>query len=365
MMGSLLLVVTALPAYLWYNGLGWFQAGLFGAFFAATGLSITVGYHRLFSHLAFKTHWPVRCFTLLFGAAAFENSALCWASDHRRHHKFVDDAHDPYDITRGFFHAHMGWMLFKLGPDAPLDNVPDLVQDRLVRWQHRFYLPLAVTMGFGLPALLGWLWGGGRGALGGFLVAGVARIVLVQQMTFCINSLCHTIGRQPYSSRCTARDSWLLALFTFGEGYHNFHHEFQHDYRNGVKAWQFDPSKWCIWSLHRVGLAHRLRRTPPEKVLLAEVSEQERRLAARLGPRCRLPQAVRSRLEAAAHRRQEAARNWERRWAEYSAAAERRVDASCERLAEAERHLREAAAHLRATIEHWYDAHQLAQTALA
>lgn len=108
------------------------------------------------------------------------------------------------------------------------------------------------------------------GALGAFLIAGVARIVVLQHCTFLINSACHTIGRQPYSTRCSARDSFFLALFTMGEGYHNYHHEFQHDYRNGVKPWQFDPTKWLIWTLSKLGLTRNLRRAPADKIESAQ-----------------------------------------------------------------------------------------------
>src|SRR5262245_25746676 len=215
LVGTLLLSVTAVPAFIWWKGLDWFQVMLFLGFFVATGLSITLGYHRLFSHLAFKARWPVRFATLLFGAAAFENSVLRWAADHRKHHKFVDHEEDPYNISKGFFHAHIGWILAN-GPVTALEGVADLEADPLVRWQHRYYLPLAIFTGFILPALLGWLVNGWVGALGGFLLAGVARVVLVNHMTFFINSWSHTWGRRPYSSRCSARDNDLLAFFTFG-----------------------------------------------------------------------------------------------------------------------------------------------------
>ncbi len=277
LIGTFILTITAVPLYLWHFGLDWFQVAMFFVFFCVTGLSITLGYHRLFSHLSFKAHWSVRLFTLIFGAAAFENSALMWASEHRRHHRHVDHDDDPYDITKGFFHAHIGWLLFKIKPDRPFDNVPDLYRDPLVVWQHRHVHLIAFTVSFILPALLGWLWNGASGALGGFLLAGVARVVCVQHCTFFINSACHTIGTQPYSSRCSARDSWFMALFTFGEGYHNYHHEFQHDYRNGVKPWQFDPTKWIIWTLSKVGLASNLRKVPAEKIKAAEEREKLRR----------------------------------------------------------------------------------------
>jgi stearoyl-CoA desaturase (delta-9 desaturase) len=270
LIGTLALTLTAVPIYLWKFGLDRFQIALFFAMLAATGFSITIGYHRLFSHITFQASWPVRLFTLIFGAAAFENSALMWASEHRRHHKHVDHDDDPYSISKGFFYAHIGWLIFKLKADQPYDNVPDLMKDKLVRWQHRYVQVIAVVVSFVLPAVAGALWNGWRGALGAFLIAGVARIVVLQHCTFLINSACHVFGTQPYSTRCSARDSWLMALLTIGEGYHNYHHEFQHDYRNGVKPWNFDPTKWIIWTLSKLGLTRNLRRVPVEKIRLAQ-----------------------------------------------------------------------------------------------
>jgi stearoyl-CoA desaturase (Delta-9 desaturase) len=193
-----------------------------------------------------------------------------WASEHRRHHKHVDHDDDPYNISKGFFYAHIGWLIFKLNPDQPYDNVDDLQKDKLVCWQDRHVHLIAVLVSFGPPSLLGFLWNGWQGALGAFLIAGVARIVVLQHCTFLINSACHAIGRQPYSTKCTARDSLFLAFFTFGEGYHNYHHEFQHDYRNGVKPWQFDPTKWIIWTLSKLGLVGNLRRVPADKIRSAQ-----------------------------------------------------------------------------------------------
>ena len=123
-----------------------------------------------------------------------------------------------------------------------------------------------------IPPLLGFLWNGWAGALGAFLLAGIARIVALQHCTFFINSACHVFGRQPYSTKCSARDSFIMALVTFGEGYHNYHHEFQYDYRNGVKPWNFDPTKWIIWLLSKVRFTKNLRRVPNEKILAAERS---------------------------------------------------------------------------------------------
>ncbi len=270
LIGTAFLTVTALPVYLWFFGLDWFHVGMFLILALLTSFSITAGYHRLFAHKTYEAKLPLRLLVLLFGASAFENSVLMWTSEHRRHHKHVDHDDDPYNITKGFFHAHIGWLLFKLNPQPPFDNVPDLKRDRLVCWQHRHVHLLAVLVGFALPALAGFLYDGWVGALGGFLIGGIARVVVVQHTTFFINSACHCMGRQPYSTRCSARDSFFLALFTMGEGYHNYHHEFQHDYRNGVKPWQFDPTKWIIWVLSKVGVVSHLKRVDPEKIAAAE-----------------------------------------------------------------------------------------------
>ena len=358
---TLLLTLTAVPAYLGRYGLDWFQAALFLGFFIATGLSITLGYHRLFSHKAFQASWPVRVATLLFGAAAFENSVLCWAADHRRHHKFVDHDQDPYDISKGFFHAHIGWIFLQAEGDPSLEFAADLQQDRLVMWQHNHYKTIAIGVGFGLPALLGGLWDGWVGALGGLLIGGVARTVFVQHMTFFINSLCHTLGSRPYSSRNTARDSAIMALFTFGEGYHNFHHAFQHDYRNGVKPWQFDPTKWSIWVLNKLGLARQLRRVPTERILLAEIAEQQRQLAAVLTTQpSRLAEPLHSKLHAAQARLQHAFGHWEKLEHEYSEELHKKIEASSERIAELRREFQAARQRFRDAILDWREAHQLA-----
>ena len=319
LIGTFIITCTAVPLYLWHYGVDAFQVSMFFFFVIATGLSITLGYHRLFAHMSFQALWPVRLMTLIFGAAAFENTALAWVSDHRRHHKHVDHDDDPYDISKGFWHAHIGWILFKLDPEPPLDNVADLRKDALVMWQDRYYLPIAVGVGFLVPAMLGYLHSGWLGALGGFLLGGVARITAVQHMTFFINSLCHTVGRQPYSDRCSARDSWIMAIFTFGEGYHNYHHEFQHDYRNGVKWWQWDPTKWTIWTLEKLRLVRGLRRVPEEKILLSQLADTRRRLSVQLSsPRVQLNARLRELLQASDTKLHQLGERWATLKAEYS-----------------------------------------------
>jgi stearoyl-CoA desaturase (Delta-9 desaturase) len=334
LIGTLFLSLTAVPAYLCFFGIDWFQIVLFFVMFCACGFSITVGYHRLFSHLTFQAHWSVRLFTLIFGAGAFENSALLWACEHRTHHKHVDHDEDPYCISKGFFHAHIGWLMFKLNPHPPFDNVADLQKDPLVLWQHRYIHWIGTLVAFVLPAIIGLAWGGWIAALGGFLIAGVARVVVLQHCTFCINSLCHYLGNRPYSSRCSARDSWLMAIVTFGEGYHNYHHEFQYDYRNGVKPWQFDPTKWLIWTLSKFGLVSKLRRVSREKILLAELAEAQRLLKTTLA-RPGLTEAASAYIANAYHRLQATAQQWAQRKAE-------QFEVTREMLAELRREIRAA-----------------------
>src|ERR1700730_2864967 len=172
LIGTLILTLTAVPLYLYHFGLDWFQVALFFAMLWGCGFSVTIGYHRLFSHIAFQASWPIRLFTLILGAAAFENSALMLASEDRRHHKHVDHDDDPYCISKGFFHAHIGWLLFKLNNEEPYDNVADLQKDQLVCWQDRHVQSIAVLVSFGIPATLGFLWNGWQGLLGAFLIAG-------------------------------------------------------------------------------------------------------------------------------------------------------------------------------------------------
>src|ERR1700730_11246188 len=339
LIGTLFLSVTAVPLYLWFFGIDWFQISLFFAMLAACGFSITLGYHRLFSHLTFQAHWIVRVFTVIFGAAAFEDSVLLCACLHPSHHKHGDHDADPYCTTKGLFYAHMGWLLFRLKPVPSFDNVADLKKDPLLVWQDRYIHLIAVLVAFALPASIGFLWGGWKAALGAFLIGGVLRVVALQQATFCINSLCHYIGAQPYSSKCSARDSWLLAIITFGEGYHNYHHEFQHDYRNGVKPWQIDPTKWIIWTLSKIGLAKQLRRVPMEKIVLCELAEAQRQLEKRLKNHALSETAAE--YIAASYKRLQAAGQ---EWAEHRA---KDIEVTREALADLRREIRSALSVLR------------------
>ncbi|MCE9679750.1 fatty acid desaturase [Shewanella sp. AS1] len=261
----------------WYGITYGYGAAEWAAFIGlafASGLSITAGYHRLWSHRTYKAHWSVRLLFALGGALALQNSALHWSSDHRIHHKHVDNNDkDPYSANMGFWYSHIGWMLREYQAHRYHDyqNVRDLQNEKIVMWQHKYYLPLLLLMNFGLPAFLGWLNGDVWAML---LMAGLLRLVVVHHCTFFINSLAHIWGKQPYTDKNTARDNGVLALFTYGEGYHNFHHIFENDYRNGILWWHYDPTKWLINALAWMGLASQRRVTPQERIERAKLQMQ-------------------------------------------------------------------------------------------
>jgi len=241
---------------------------VFVLMFFATGLSITAGYHRHFAHVSYKAHPLIRIFYLVFGACAMQNSALNWASDHRIHHRFTDTNQDPYNAGQGFFWSHVGWIFYQSREEKQLTNVGDLLRDRWVRWQHRYDVAIALVVGFAIPMLVGSFIGR---AFGFLLWAGLIRVVVVHHATFFINSLAHMWGDQPYSRKDTSRDSWWLALLTNGEGYHNFHHMFPSDYRNGIHWYQWDPTKWMIGILNLAGMTSKLHRVPPQLILRARM----------------------------------------------------------------------------------------------
>jgi stearoyl-CoA desaturase (Delta-9 desaturase) len=279
--------LTALAAVIavpWYGVVHGYQFAswlIAFAFLWASGLSITAGYHRYWAHRSYQLHPFMQVIFMLFGTAALQHAILGWASQHRTHHRYVDDVEkDPYSIRRGFWFAHMGWILrnYKSGFDD-FSNARDLERDPLVMFQYRHYVKLVLLMNVALPLFLGWLAGD---AIGTFLLAGVLRVVLNHHFTFFINSLAHMWGAQPYTDENTAKDNGLVAFFTYGEGYHNFHHIFDNDYRNGVKWWAFDPGKWLIATLAFFGLARGLKRTPAVRIRRAQMDMQFKRLQRKL-----------------------------------------------------------------------------------
>jgi len=271
----------AVGGVLWMmSNFSWATLGVAIGWFLMSGMGITMGYHRCFSHRAFTAAKPVQAVLAFFGAAAVQNSCLKWSSDHRVHHAKVDTESDPYNIKKGFWWAHIGWIVYDQPVEGSMENVADLERNPLLRFQHRFYFLFVVMSAFLVPALITSFWGD---FVGGLLVVGCLRLVFQWHATFSINSVAHMIGVQPYSLKNTARDSIVTALLTFGEGYHNFHHRFQSDYRNGIRWYHFDPSKWSIWALSKVGLARDLKRASTDAIHRARESVRREKSEKRAG----------------------------------------------------------------------------------
>jgi stearoyl-CoA desaturase (Delta-9 desaturase) len=230
--------------------------------YSLIGISITAGYHRLFSHRTYKSHWLIRFFFLIFGAGALQGPAILWCIDHRHHHAFTDHPEkDPYSIKRGFLWAHIGWLFFKhykaLLTKENIDRHKDLFHDTLLVWQMNYEIILGFSVAIFLPALIALSWGD---FWGGFLIAGVLRSTLNHHATFLVNSLAHSWGNDSHNKTISACDNLFISILTLGEGYHNYHHQFPSDYRNGHRWFHWDPTKWFISSMSIVGLAKKLKR---------------------------------------------------------------------------------------------------------
>lgn len=272
-----LVTLVAVP---WYGLSVGYSLAAWVAYIALTfmtELAITAGYHRLWSHNTYKAHWSLRLYYAIFGAMALQNTVLDWCSGHRTHHRHVDDVDkDPYSAKRGLWFSHMGWMLrnYESSASITFDNVKNLQKDPIVMWQYKYYLPIALGLNIAIPAALGIIFNDFWGMI---LLAGFLRIVTAHHFTFFINSIVHKWGKQPYTDENTARDNAFFAILTHGEGYHNFHHIFQNDYRNGVRWWQYDPTKWFIALTSWLGLSTDLKRVSNFKIQRAKVQMQFKR----------------------------------------------------------------------------------------
>ncbi|KAM3504248.1 hypothetical protein MY10362_003682 [Beauveria mimosiformis] len=241
------------------------------------GLGITAGYHRLWAHSCYKASLPLNIYLAACGLGAAQGSILWWSRAHRAHHRYTDTDKDPYSVQKGFWYSHIGWMVLKQNPKRiGRADVTDLDEDPVVVWQHRHYIPGVLVMALALPTVVcGLGWGDWRG---GLVYAGVLRASFIQQATFCVNSLAHWLGEQPFDDRNSPRDHVLTALVTLGEGYHNFHHEFPSDYRNAVEWWQYDPTKWAIWTWKQFGLASDLKQFRRNEIEKGRVQQLQKTL---------------------------------------------------------------------------------------
>ncbi|MDN3029826.1 MAG: fatty acid desaturase [Candidatus Tisiphia sp.] len=263
--------------------IGLFEISLFIAGYYGSNIAVGVGLHRLWSHHAFKTNKVVEFILVMMSAATFQGPVLSWASNHYKHHTYTDKDQDPHSPLKfenrilGFLWSHIGWMIID-GSYKSIDRVTmvKLGKNKLLRWQLKHYWQISLFMNTIVPALIGYLIGGTIiSAYAGFLFIGMGR-ALQQHATFCVNSLCHFVGSKKYY-KGTAGDIWWMALFLLGENWHNFHHAFPSDYRNGAKWYHFDVHKWIIYVMSKLGLAWNLEVTPEVRIQ-AKVNETSKYL---------------------------------------------------------------------------------------
>jgi stearoyl-CoA desaturase (Delta-9 desaturase) len=260
------LALGAVAWQVWERLLGWSDLVVFALLYITTGLGITVGFHRHFTHRSFRTTRPMRALLAVLGSAALEGPVTAWVADHRKHHAFSDKPGDPHSphvehggglrgTLRGLFHAHVGWLFLHTDRGSKRRYAPDLLADPVVRAVDRTYAVWAVG-GLGAAFGLGWLIGGSLAtALTGLLWGGAVRLLVLHHVTFSINSLCHVFGRRTFRTSDESRNLAWLSLLSFGEAWHNNHHAFPTSAAHGLRRWQLDPSAAVIRGLERVGLA--------------------------------------------------------------------------------------------------------------
>ncbi|KAF2846005.1 hypothetical protein T440DRAFT_472168 [Plenodomus tracheiphilus IPT5] len=249
-------------------------------YYAMTAFGITGGYHRLWSHRCYSARLPLRLFLAFTGAGAIQGSIRWWSANHRAHHRWTDTMKDPYSVMRGLLFSHIGWMILKTDPKIKgRTDVSDLDSDPVVVFQHAHYGKCLLVAAWIFPSVVSGLgWGDWWG---GLVYAGLIRACLVQQATFCVNSLAHWIGEQPFDDRISPRDSLIVALVTLGEGYHNFHHEFPSDYRNAIIWYQYDPTKWLIYAMSRIPvfpLSYNLKTFRSNEILKGRLQQRQKAL---------------------------------------------------------------------------------------
>jgi stearoyl-CoA desaturase (Delta-9 desaturase) len=281
------LPLVALGVALWWGwgrGVSAVDLGLLVGFYVATGLGITVGYHRMLTHQSFKAPAPVRVTFAVLGSLAIQGAVIDWVATHRRHHAYTDvpgDPHSPHvdagdglgGLLRGLWYAHLGWMF---APDTTVREVwaPDLCKDPAIARVHKLF-PWLLLASFLLPALLGGLLTMSfAGALSGLLWGGLVRVMLLHHVTWSINSICHVFGTKPFAAHDESRNNPIMALLAFGEGWHNAHHAFPASARHGLRWWEFDASWIVIRSLAAVRLVRDIKLPTPTQL-------QRRREAAR------------------------------------------------------------------------------------
>ena len=278
------LLITLLPfigaafgiPLLWNRGVRALDVTLFLALYVITGMGVTVGFHRMLTHRSFDTVKPVKVALAIAGSMALQGSVISWVADHRRHHAYTDKPGDPHSphleeaeglkgVLKGLWHAHTGW--FFNDEKTNIEKfAPDLLRDKaIVKVSNSF--PALAAISLILPAAIGLVVTQSFfGAVTAFIWGGLARIFFLHHVTWSINSICHFYGKRPFRSSDLSTNNWVMALLSFGEGWHNAHHAFPSSYKHGLERLQFDPSAWLINGLRRLGLAYNIKLPTPAQL---------------------------------------------------------------------------------------------------
>ena len=272
--------VIAAIVSLWGTGITRTDFGIMIGFYVFTGLGITIGYHRLFTHRSFRAVKPLRVILAIAGSMAVEGSVIAWVATHRRHHAYADQHGDPHSphlaqagglrgVIMGLAHAHMGWLFSSENSDQT-EWAPDLLGERaIVRVDHNFGALTLAT--FLLPALLGLIiTGSWVGMVTAFLWGSLVRVAFLHHVTWSINSICHFYGKEAYQARDESKNVWPLAIPSFGESWHNNHHAFPWSARLGLRSWQIDPGWYVLRALSWVRAVRNLK-VPTRAQMLAKV----------------------------------------------------------------------------------------------
>jgi stearoyl-CoA desaturase (delta-9 desaturase) len=271
-----LLAVAAAVPVAWGWGLGWHDIAIALVMYAVSGHGITVGFHRYFTHGAFKAKKALRVAMAVAGSLAIEGPVIRWVADHRRHHAYSDKEGDPHSpwrygsnlksLIKGLWHAHVGWM-FDIEQTNQARFAPDLLADRaIVRVSKAF--PWLTAASLLVPPLVGYLWSGfaWQGAVTAFFWASLVRVATLHHVTWSINSICHAIGKKPFAARDESRNVWWLAIPSMGESWHNLHHADPTAARHGVLKGQLDTSARVIWAFEKLHLAYDVRWPSAERI---------------------------------------------------------------------------------------------------
>ncbi|HKE78728.1 MAG TPA: acyl-CoA desaturase [Solirubrobacteraceae bacterium] len=294
------IVIVAAIVVFWNEVVGVHDLVLLAVMYLLTGFGVTIGFHRMLTHRAFRTSKPVEYVFAALGSMSVQGPVINWVADHRKHHAHTDEEGDPHSphvgagkgvigAIRGLFHAHVGWLLTEEGRAERSKYARDLVEDRGMRVIDKAFVGW-VVLGLLLPAFVGWLITGSfAGFLTGLLWGGLVRVFVLHHITFSINSVCHFVGRRRFATEDESRNVWWLALPSFGEAWHHNHHAFPRSAVHGLGRLELDPSAWLIWTMEKLGLVWDVVRITPERqaqrLAAAATTTASRPAAARPAPR--------------------------------------------------------------------------------